>query len=302
MLSMGLVAYLGNQIAMYRHYHIMNKITLIEPILTLLWFFIAYYGIGIHGYHALFISSVMATLGVATYMYMSKKNLNKEPSFKSVEMTDDMKLFLKNSLISTLEFGSGIFMIYLSVVLILKYYTLDDLADFQVVVKTIFIYMTMLFVFPVFRFLLPEISKLLNSNKDKEVAIIKKEFIIFTFFISFILFMVIWLFGESLVVWAFSEEYKKSYTMLLHISPFFLFVMLNAYNIAYIKASGKFWWAFFLRVSGSLFVLISFYTLKLFTDSIIIVVLSLIWGYVGMFSISFWLERRLRKNQRFKPS
>jgi len=299
MLSMGLVAYLGNQIAMYRHYHIMNKITLIEPSLTLLWFIVAYYGVGIDGYHALFVSSVMATLGVATYMYISKKNLNKEPSFKSVEMTDDMKIFLKNSLISTLEFGSGIFMIYLSVILIMKYYTLDDLADFQVVVKTIFIYMTMLFVFPVFRFLLPELSKLLNRNKDKEVAIIKREFTFFALIISFTLFMIIWLFGESLVVWAFSEEYKKSHTMLLHLSPFFLFVMLNAYNIAYIKASGKFWWAFFLRVSGSLFVLSSFFVLKLFTDSIIIVVLSLIWGYVGMFSISFWLERRLRLNDKY---
>jgi O-antigen/teichoic acid export membrane protein len=295
MLSMGLVAYLGNQIAMYRHYHIMNKVTIIEPSLVLLWFVVAYYGAGLHGYHALFISSVMATLGVATYMYISKRSLNKEPSFKNIKMTPDMHVFLKNSLISTLEFGSGIFMIYLSVVLIMKYYTLDDLADFQVVVKTIFIYMTMLFIFPVFKFLLPEISKLLNDDKHSHIATIKKEFYFFSFFISGIIFIIIWLFGEALVVWAFSEEYKKSYTMLLHLSPFFLFVMLNAYNIAYIKASGKFWWAFFLRVSGSFFVLLSFYTLKLFTDSIIIVVLSLIWGYVGMFLISFWLERRLRQ-------
>jgi hypothetical protein len=83
--------------------------------------------------------------------------------------------------------------------------------------------------------------------------------------------------------------------MLLHLSPLFLFVILNAYNIAYIKASGKFWWAFFLRVSGSFVVLLSFYILRLFSDSVIIVALSLIWGYVGMFLISFVLEIRLRK-------
>ncbi len=295
MLSMGLVAYLGNQIAMYRHYHIMNKVTLIEPSLTLLWFIIAYYGFGVHGYHALFISSVMATLGVAVFMYQAKRNLHKEPSFKGIEMTDTMKQFLKNSIISTLEFGSGIFMIYLSVVLIMKYYTLDDLADFQVVVKTIFVYMTLLFVFPIFRFILPELSKLINDHHHQKIATIKKEFYIFSFTVCLGLFLIIWLFGESLIIAAFSEEYKQSHTMLLHLSPFFIFVMLNAYNIAYIKASGQFWWAFFLRVSGSFVVLISFYTLQFFSDSIIIVVLSLIWGYVGMFLISFWLERRLRK-------
>ena len=295
MLSMGLVAYLGNQIAMYRHYAIMNKVTLIEPSLTLLWFVIAYYGADIQGYHALFISSVMATLGVAAFMYYSKRNLHKEPSFSNIAMNKDMKQFLKNSLISTLEFGSGIFMIYLSVVLIMKYYTLNDLADFQVVVKTIFVYMISLFVFPVFRFYLPEISKLINANEHKKIATIKREFYLFSFVVSIILFLIVWFFGESLIVWAFSKEYKQSHTMLLHLSLFFIFVMLNAYNIAYIKASGKFWWALFLRVSGSFILLLSFYTLKLFSDSIIIVILSLIWAYVGMFLISFWLEIKLRR-------
>ena len=294
MLSMGLVAYLGNQIAMYRQYTIINKITLIEPSLVLAWFLVAYYGADVRGYHALFISSVMATLGVALYIYLAKRKSTKEPAFQRVEMTDDMRQFLKNSIISTLEFGSSIVMIYLSIVLIMHYYTLDDLANFQVVVKTFFVYMITLFVFPIFRFILPEISKLIHSNQHHEVARLKKDIYRFSFIVSALFFLLTWLFSESLIAWAFSEEYKQSYTMLLHLSPFFIFVMLNAYNIAYIKASGKFWWAFFLRISGSFIVLLSFYTLHLFSDSIIIVALSLIWGYMGMFIISFFLERRLR--------
>lgn len=297
MLAMGLVAYLGNQIAMYRHYTIMNRITLIEPSLTLAWFLIAYYGAGVHGYHTLFISSVMATLGVAAYMYHAKRKLNKEPSFKSIEMTSDMKQFLKNSIISTLEFGSGIIMIYLSIMLIMHYYTLDDLANFQVVVKTLFVYMIMLFVFPIFKFILPEMSKLINNGEHKKIATLKKEIYLFSIGISLSFFLIVWLFGEVLITWAFSADYKPSHMMLLHLSPFFLFVMLNAYNIAYIKASGKFWWAFFLRVSGNFVVLLSFYILKFFSDSVIIVALSLIWGYVGMFLISFILELRLRKGK-----
>jgi O-antigen/teichoic acid export membrane protein len=296
MLSMALVAYLGNQIAMYRHYNIINKITLIEPSLVLAWFLIAYYVVGVRGYHALFISSVMATLGVALYIYIAKRKLSKEPVFQRVEMTDEMKKFLKNSIISTLEFGSSIIMIYLSILLIMHYYTLDDLANFQVIVKTIFVYMITLFVFPIFRFILPELSKLIHTNKHQEIIFIKKEVYLFSFVVSILFFLFSWLFAESLIAWAFSPEYQNAYTMLLHLSPFFVFVMLNAYNISYIKASGKFWWAFLLRISGSFIVLTSFYTLKLFSDSIIIVALSLIWGYVGMFILSFILERKLRKS------
>ncbi|HFC92499.1 MAG TPA: hypothetical protein ENJ51_06775 [Leucothrix mucor] len=295
MLSMGLVVYLGNQIAMYRHYNIINKITLIEPSLVLGWFIIAYYGVGVRGYHALFISSVMGTLGVAAYIFFARRNLSKEPVFRRIEMTEEMRKFLKNSIISTLEFGSSIVMIYLSIILIMHYYTLDDLANFQVVVKTIFVAMISLFVFPIFRFILPELAELINSDKHQEIAKLKKEIYRFSIAVSIIFFLAALLFAESLIAWAFSEEYKQSYTMLLHLSPFFVFVMLNAYNISYIKASGKFWWAFFLRVSGSFMVLLSFYLLKQFSDSIIIVALSLIWGYVGMFIISFLLERRLRR-------
>jgi O-antigen/teichoic acid export membrane protein len=261
---------------------------------VLAWFLIAYYVVGVRGYHALFISSVMTTLGVAFYIYFSKRKLSKEPAFKRIEMTEDMKKFLKNSIISTLEFGSSIVMIYLSIMLIMHYYTLDDLANFQVVVKTIFVYMITLFVFPIFRFILPELSKLIHSNEHKKIAQLKKEIYLFSFFVSLLFFLFSWLLAEQLIAWVFSAEYQPSYTMLLHLSPFFVFVMLNAYNIAYIKASGKFWWAFLLRVSGSFIVLTSFYTLKLFSDSIIIVALSLIWGYVGMFVLSFILERKLR--------
>ena len=75
--------------------------------------------------------------------------------------------------------------------------------------------------------------------------------------------------------------------------------MLNAYNIAYIKASGKFLWALFIRLSGSVIVVIVFYILHSFTHSVINVVLSLIWGYIGMYIISFWFEYKLRQTQNY---
>jgi O-antigen/teichoic acid export membrane protein len=299
MLSMGFVAYFGNLIAMYRQYNVINITTLLEPILTISWFIFAYYYIGTKGYHTLFISAVMSSLSMTSYMWFIQRKQNKKSFFNAVELTNDMKIYLKNSLISTLEFGSGIVMIYLSVVLIMHYFSLDELGDFQVVVKTIFVYMIMLFVFPIFRFIMPELSKLIYAKNYKEVERLKKNIYIFAFFVASIFLFLVWNFGELFILKLFGIQYENAYYMLLHISFFFVFVMLNAYNIAYIKASGKFLWALFIRLSGSVIVVIVFYILHSFTHSVINVVLSLIWGYIGMYIISFWFEYKLRQTQNY---
>jgi O-antigen/teichoic acid export membrane protein len=294
-ISMGLVSYFGNLIAMYRQYNVINSTILIEPILNFSWFLIAYFLAGVSGYQTLFISTIMSSLGVAFYMYTKRKDTQKTISFSSIKLNEQMKDFIRNSLISTLEFGSGIVMIYISVILIMHYFSISELGDFQVVAKSLFMYMILLFVYPIFRFIMPELSKLLKENNHKTIAKIKKEIYIFAFVISVLFLIIVWFFGESIILALFSSEYIGAYFMLLHLSFFFIFVMLNAYNIAYIKASGKFLWAFLIRLSGSVLTLCIFYILYSFSQSVIIVLLSLIWGYVGMFILSFILERKLLK-------
>ena len=141
-------------------------------------------------------------------------------------------------------------MMYTAVIFIMHYYTLDDLGDFQVVVKPVFTYMIMLFVFPIFRFVLPELSKLYSEKKFEELRQIKLWVLKFAFGVSFSFIVLSLLFADKLVNFAFSKQYSEASLMIIHISFFFIFVILNAYQISFIKASGDFLSALFIRLWG----------------------------------------------------
>jgi O-antigen/teichoic acid export membrane protein len=95
--------------------------------------------------------------------------------------------------------------------------------------------------------------------------------------------------------------------MLTHLAFFFIFIMLNAYQISFIKAYGKFQYALSIRVLGIAFFLFSFYTIYYFSQNEIAVILALAFSYVGMFLVSLFIENRLlkdlvRKNKRESES
>ncbi|MBT5934517.1 hypothetical protein [Sulfurimonas sp.] len=294
-LSMSLYLYLSNQLAMYRLYSVMNKTSFIEPLLSIIWFVLAFYVSGAHGLQSLFIMSSMSSLSLSLYIYIYKRNKPNEPIIKRVILDEEMKSFIKKSLISTLEFSSGMILIYLSIFFFNHYYSIDEVGDFQVVTKPILMYMITLFVFPVFRFLLPELSKLYYQNEKEAIIKLKFWFYRFSFLVSLVFIVSIYFFGEELIAFLFPEQYAGAYLYLSHLSFFFIFIMLNAYQIAFIKASGAFRLALYIRLSGLAFFVISFYLTKLYSESSIVVVFGLDIAYLGMFLFSWIVERNINK-------
>ena len=120
--------------------------------------------------------STMASFSLSIYIFILKSQKSKEPVIKRVIIDSEMRQFIKKSLISTLEFSSGMMLIYMAVFFFSHYYSLNELGDFQVVTKPILMAMIMLFVFPVFRFLLPELSKLFYQKNKKEITNSKSGF------------------------------------------------------------------------------------------------------------------------------
>lgn len=294
-LSMSLYLYLSNQLAMYRLYSIMNKTSFLEPLLSIIWFATAFYVSSAQGIQALFIMSIMSSLSLSVYIYIYKKNASKEPVIKRVILDQDMRIFIKKSLISTLEFSSGMILIYLSVFFFNHYYSLDEVGDFQVVTKPMLMYMIMLFVFPVFRFLLPELSKLYYQNEKEAIVKLKTWFYRFTFLVSTLFVASIYFFGDTLIAFLFPEQYSGAYLYLSHLSFFFIFIMLNAYQIAFIKASGAFNLALYIRLSGLAFFILAFYLTKLYSESSIAIIFGLDIAYLSMFVFSWIVERKILK-------
>lgn len=295
-LSMSLYLYLSNQLAMYRLYTTMNRASFLEPILSVIWFGMAFYISHVKGIQALFIMSIMSSLSLSFYIYIHKYKSSKEPIIKRVILDTEMRTFIKKSLISTLEFSSGMILIYLSVFFFNHYYSIDEVGDFQVVTKPILMYMITLFVFPVFRFLLPELSKLYYQREKDEIKKLKSWFYRFAFIVNVAYIALIYFYGDKIISYIFPAEYEGAYLYLSHLSFFFIFIMLNAYQVAFIKASGAFSMALYIRLSGILFFLLSFYLTRFYSESSIAVVFGLDIAYLGMFLFSWTIEKKILKN------
>lgn len=295
-IALGFSVYYTNLIAMYRMYKVINFVTFLEPAMLIVWFLIAYFFAHTHGLQPLFISTIMTAFTVSFYIYIKRAQEVKSVPIDKPKHKHDTHKFLKNSLISTVEFGSGIVMMYTAVVLIMHYYSLEELGDFQVIVKPIFTYMIMLFVFPIFRFVLPELSKLFSEKKYDEIRAVKKWVMKFAFSVSTVFIVLSLLFADNVVNFLFSKSYAEASLMVIHVSFFFIFVILNAYQIAFIKASGDFLSALFIRLWGIASLVVIFYGIYfLYSTNIIAVVVALIGSYISMFMVSLYKERKILK-------
>jgi len=301
-LSMSLYLYLSNQLAMYRLYGLMNHSSFLEPLLSIFWFVMAYSISGVEGIQALFIMSIMSSLSLSIYIMIIKAKTIKEPVIKRVIFDAQMRQFIKKSLISTLEFSSGMMMIYFAVFAFNHYYSVEELGDFQVVTKPVLMYMITLFVFPVFRFILPELSQLFYQNKFEKIAKLKSWFYWFSLWISLAFALLFYFFGQEIVAFLFPPQYQGAYLYLTHLSLFFIFIMLNAYQLSFIKASGAFGLALAIRLSGLFFFMLFFYGTRYFSESSVAVVFGLAMGYLGMFLFSWVIERKIYKGLILDPS
>ncbi|WP_295421985.1 hypothetical protein [Sulfurovum sp.] len=105
--------------------------------------------------------------------------------------------------------------------------------------------------------------------------------------------MLVLFLGEQIITLVFPANYAGAYLYLGHLSFFFVFIMLNAYQVAFIKASGAFGYALLIRLSGLGFFILFFYVTKYFSSSSISVIFGLAMAYLGMFLLSWVIERKI---------
>ncbi|MGS0693588.1 lipopolysaccharide biosynthesis protein [Shewanella sp. 0m-4] len=294
-LGMGFKVYFTNQIGMYRLYDIANKTIWIEPLVQILLFLVCYYLLALSPVSSLFFSLMLSNLAVAAYMFIQRRKQIATTPLAPVQLDSEMRNFVKKSMMSSLEVGASILMVYITVLLTIGYFTIDELGDFQVVVRPLIAYLTMLFVFPVYRYILPELAQCLRSGQHQQIQQIRRWFFKLSLTISVGLLIVLLMFSDEIVGFVFPDTYANAAPILLHFALFFGFMMLNAFQVAYIKAHGLFLQSLMIRLLGVATLLIMFYLLRLFTDNVVAVILALGCGYLTMFTASSIIERKLLK-------
>lgn len=299
-LSMGLKVYFTNQIAMYRLYAISNRVTWLEPLAQVTSFLFCFYGLQQTAIASLFYSMTLSSLIVAFYMYFKRRKDIATPPLTAVHFDTDLRNFMKKSLTASMEAGASILMIYITVLLTIAYFSIDELGDFQVVVRPMITYLTLLFVFPIYRFVLPEVAVCVREKRFEEVQQIKSWLTKVSLWVSGIFFVMMLFASKPLVDWLFPEQYLKAAPVLMHFSMFFIFMMLNGYQLANLKAHGYFTQSLLIRLSGIVVLIGTFYAYRLYTENVVAVILALGTGYLMMYLISRQVEKRIQQGLKHK--
>ena len=293
--GLGLKLYFVNLIAMYRLYDISNKVTWLEPLCNLSIFLVCYYIMGFEPLNSLFYALSMSAFLTAVYMFIRRRKAITTRPLSSVHLDSTLINYVKKSFTASLEAGASILMIYITVLLTISHFSIDELGDFQVVVRPIFTYMTMLFVFPIYRFVLPELAVNLRKSDHQQIHLIRRWVFQLSAMVSLTFFSVILLFSKELIGWVFPAEYSGAQPVLFHFSIFFIFMMLNAYQLAYIKAHGRFTTSLLIRLTGIVTLVISYHLFSQFTQNVVAIITALCTGYIVMFVISSFVERKILK-------
>ena len=294
--GMGLKVYFTNLIAMYRLYSISNKVVWLEPLANVFMFFICYYLFKLDALVSLFMGLTLSSLAIAVYMFKKRrKDISTRP-LAGVHFDPKLVNFVKKSFTASLEAGASILMIYITVLLTIRHFSVDELGDFQVVVRPVFTYLTLLFVFPIYRFVLPELAVCVRNKDHQQIKLIRLWVFKVSLAVSSVFFLVMLFFGKSLVLTIFPREYDGAIPVLLHFSVFFIFMMLNAYQLAYIKAHGYFMHSLCIRICGIATLIFSFQLFSQFTDNVVAIIVALCSGYLMMFVFSSVIERQILKS------
>ncbi|KMV31791.1 membrane protein [Photobacterium swingsii] len=296
--SMGLKVYFTNLVAMYRLYSISNKVTWLDPLANAVLFLFCFYVIELPPLSSLFYSMTLSSLAVAGFMYIRRRKEIATKPLSTVQLDPTLINYVKKSFTASLEAGASILMIYITVLLTISHFSIDELGDFQVVVRPIFTYMTMLFVFPIYRFVLPELAVCVRKKQHEQIKLIRRWVFKLSFIVSALFFCIMLMWAKPIVLWVFPAEYEGAIPVLFHFSIFFIFMMLNAYQLAYIKAHGHFTQSLVIRLSGIVSLVIGYYGLSLFTNNVVAIIAALGLGYMMMFILSTLAERQILCQQQ----
>lgn len=294
--SQAIYIYFFNQLGMRKLYNLTNAITIIEPISIIAIFFVVKFFVGL-SFFQLMISTIFDMFFLAFIMKVF--NHSKEPPFdlQSVK-SQNSQLFIKNSLFASFEFLVGMLSVYLAVFFFAKYYDADELADFQVVVKTIYFYFLSLFAFPIFKFIFPEISSMVANNDSEGLKQSMRKMFIYTLLVSFICMVLIFTFSDFIIQNYFGLNYQNSTILLKTTSLVFTFVLLNSYFTSLLKAFGKFKETLFIRIFGLISFVLFFYLGKFFSNDSLVVIISFVLSHIVIF-LSFL---KTIPNQKFSTS
>jgi O-antigen/teichoic acid export membrane protein len=271
----------------YKNYRVMLFENLIATMSLLITFVL--FHLFVSTIEALFYAFLFSYIAKVFYIIRFSKMQYKIEKSTFLEGKD----FFKNTFYSgVMYFFSGFFISMSGVIIMDLFQDTSILAEYQVVVKSIFFSLVAVFVYPLNTFAFPQISKFIAEGRVSEVKRVEKT-LSFYLLLFFIILLLGTFFTKYIIGFVFPIEYKKSYIMLNILLPFLPFIAYTTFAMNIIKGFDRFDFALYIRVAGSVFFFISIYLFYLLDFSAVCVVYSLDISFITMFLMALYFRRKV---------
>ncbi|MEF3192385.1 MAG: hypothetical protein K6347_07570 [Campylobacterales bacterium] len=289
--------YVTNQLAMYRLYGLVNAITLAEPLALLVALWVVSFWQALAPLELLATASLLAFGMLSMLLLLLKGMRYPEPPWQFVWQGGE-RLFLRHALLASLEFGFGMLSFYLAVYLYAQYGDLEEMGDFQVVTKTLFMHLVMLFIFPVFRFLFPEVARMVAEGDKEAIEALRQKMRLYAFGVGVSVWLLFYIGGELLIDRFFGSRYEGALVMTLILFATLPFSIYNSFYISLLRGYGRFGATLHVRMAGVACFLVAAGVGLAWSLWPYPIVIALAMAQVGMYLTSRFISRTHLRNTK----
>lgn len=247
-LLMNVVAYFGYLLLVQKAYKIISIYDMLKSLLIIISIFLFYIVFKFDAScRTLILATVVANVMLLFYLLWHKGTIfgntkiseiftMKMPNF----LDDTKKKFIALTFMASSSYFLYGLLLFAPVFVMLHMQELEDLANFQVVARSLYFALVAIFSWPLGRFLLPELSSKLEKRDFDGITVLKKKFIKLLVPFSLLLILGCWFSSKYIIALMFPDIYIDSYKMLNILIVGLPFVMYTNFSSSLIKATGSY--------------------------------------------------------------
>lgn len=302
-ISMNLVSYYGYLFLVTKHYNLISVNDILKGLSLIGMILFLYIIIEMDAnYETLIIAAILSNLLVLMYLiykqvqYLPRLSINKLLNTKFAKFKDDTnKQFIKLTLIASSNYFIYGLLLFAPVFTMLNYGTTNELANFQVVARSIYFALISVFSWPLGRFMFPEFTSLIAKKDYNTLNSIRIKFIKLLLLFGMIVILSCWTLSQVVIGYIFPIEYIESYKMINILIIALPFVMYQNFSESIIKGIGSYKINFIIKLFGIAMFIFSYIILN-YLELELSSIYSFIIGMISIFLLSLYFEIKIKKS------
>ncbi len=300
-LLMNIVAYFGYLLLVQKAYKIISVYDMLKSVLIIVTVFLFYMVFNFDAsYRTLILATIVANVILFFYLIwhreaiLGNSRISEIFSMKLPNFLDDTKRkFITLTFMASSSYFLYGLLLFAPVLVMLHMQEMEELANFQVVARSLYFALVAIFSWPLGRFLFPELSDKLKKHDLDGILVLKRKFIKLLIPFSFLLILACWFSAKYIIDFMFPDTYINSYKMLNILIVGLPFVMYTNFSSSFIKATGSY--KILIAIdTAALFAFLFFFLIFRFLFMLKFASLyAFVFSMIFIFVVTYYQERKI---------